>query len=472
VQRSADALLGIINDILDYSKIEAGKLEVQADDTPIRELIEECVQLHAKAASTKGLELVLDIDPDVPDWLRLDPLRFRQILNNLIGNGIKFTHEGEVVIVVDRVHEPEKGAFLRTLVRDTGIGIRAEEQKHLFNAFMQADGSTSRKYGGTGLGLAISKRLGSMMNGSLDFSSKAGQGSAFWLDLPLIHSEGEDFLPERNRVAPGLRVLLVDDHEQAREVVSRQLRHLGCDVTSLGDMAAGLKRIRESHDRGRPYDFAIVEAEHSGMTGVEFCEKVRADRSFKELRLFLMSDVGFRNMPCCDDVYRVYKPACSTQLRRLLEKYQPETPAAARQDVKGDQVKPSDGGVLPMRILVVEDSPVNQQVSIGMLERMGHKVFLAENGLQALELLRSEPVELVLMDCQMPEMDGYACTRAIRQGYHGVTCTDVPIIAMTAYAMKGDQKKCLDAGMNDYLAKPVRMADLSAMLQRVQTAMA
>jgi len=467
VQRSADSLLGIINDILDYSKIEAGKLDVQADDTPIRELIEECAQLQAKAASTKGLDLILDIDPATPGWVRVDPLRYRQILNNLISNGIKFTHQGEVIIAVDQYHDPEKGTFLRTLVRDSGIGIGEAEQKHLFNAFMQADGSTSRKYGGTGLGLAISRRLATMMNGALEFSSAPGEGSAFWLDLPLVLSEGDEYAKETSRVVPGLRVLLIDDHERQREVLAKLLKHHGCEVTCLADMAGGLKRLRESHGRGCPFDFAIVEAEHAGMSGVEFCEKVRADRSMKELRLVLVSKVVFRQRPCCEDVLRLYKPACPSQLIVTLEKHQPEAPASFKAADSADNEPSGDAQPAPMRILVVEDSPTNQEVAIGMLERLGHKVFLAENGLQALEFLRGESVDLILMDCQMPEMDGYACTRAIREGYHGVACTDIPIVAMTAYAMKGDQKKCFDAGMNDYLAKPVRLTDLKELFQRL-----
>jgi len=467
VQRSADALLGIINDILDYSKIEAGKLDVNNDDTPVRELIEECVQLQAKAASTKGLELILDIDPDIPAWIQIDPLRYRQILNNLISNGIKFTHQGEVVVVVERFHDREKGLFLRTLVRDSGIGIGEDQQRHLFNAFMQADGSTSRKYGGTGLGLAISRRLATLMNGSLEFSSTPREGSAFWIDLPLIRSEGEEFRDERGRLAPGMRVLLIDDHEHLRAVVGRLLKNLGCEVTSLGDMAAGLKRLRESNERGHPYDFAIAEAEHPGMTGVEFCEKVRKDRSLNELRLILMSDVGFRQRPCCEDVYRIYKPLCPSQLAHTMEKIQPDAPAGTRVTGQGNPpVRPS-AEAAPMRILVVEDSVTNQQVAVGMLEHLGHQVAVADNGLQALEFLRCESVDLVLMDCQMPEMDGYACTRAIREGYHGITCTDIPIVAMTAYAMKGDQKKCFDAGMNAYLAKPVRISDLTALFERL-----
>ncbi|WP_309387566.1 response regulator [Cerasicoccus frondis] len=465
VQRSADALLSIINDILDYSKIEAGKLSVESEDTPIRELVEECVQLQARPALDKDVELILDIDSKVPDWLRLDPLRYRQVLNNLLGNAIKFTEEGEVSIVVDLKHDPQHGAFLRTLVRDTGIGISVKNQGNLFNAFMQADGSTSRKYGGTGLGLAISRKLAKLMNGELDFTSQPGEGSAFWLDLPLERSQGTDFASESARVTPGLRVLAVDRNARVQEVMGKLLANLGCSAELLSDNGAALLRVREAKRLGQPFDFVFVESAQESVSGLDFCQKVRNDSELDSLMIVVVGNIGKRLRTCCDNVLNAYKPVSPSGLQRLLERYQPDAPAHASVDAAAAQEHP--GPQPSLRVLLVEDSTTNQEVTIEMLERLSHTVYLAENGLQALEFLRSQTVDCVLMDCQMPEMDGFTCTRAIREGYHGVSCRDIPIIAMTALAMKGDERKCLEAGMNDYLSKPVKVSDLASALRRI-----
>jgi len=465
VQRSADALLGIINDILDYSKIEAGRLEVNAEDTPICELIEECTQLLTRGAIDKGVEVILEVDPDVPDWVQLDPLRYRQVLNNLIGNAIKFTHTGEVSIVVDIAHTPERGSMLRTLVRDTGIGIGQDEQKHLFNAFMQADGSTSRKYGGTGLGLAISRKLATLMNGSLEFSSEKNQGSAFWLDLPLVRSAeaGQVAQPHINQ---GLRALVVDDHPRVREVIAKLMTTHGCEVIEEASNIVALERIQQAREAGTPFDFAFIETENEAVSGVTICEKIRADEANSNLRVVVLSNASNRQMPCCRDIYRLYKPLLPSHVIRLIERQQPEEPAHLHAAAANEK-QANDGQSASLRILVAEDMPTNQEVAIEMLERLGHTVYLAENGLQALELLRSTPVDCVLMDCQMPEMDGYACTRAIREGYHGVPCTDIPIIALTAHAMKGDEQKCRQISMNDYLSKPIKLRELAAALDRI-----
>ncbi|WP_309400815.1 response regulator [Cerasicoccus maritimus] len=464
VQRSADSLLGIINDILDYSKIEAGKLDVDAEDTPIRELLEECVQLMARQAHDKGVELILDIDPTVPPWVRVDPLRYRQVLNNLMSNAIKFTDEGEVSIVLDQVHDPERGTFLRTLIRDTGIGISEANQGNLFNAFMQADGSTSRKYGGTGLGLAISRKLAKLMNGELEFTSRKDEGSVFWLDLPLERSVGEDFGATPVRITKGLRVLAVDRNTRVREIMSRQLKHLGCEVELLRDNGSALLRLREAQRQGTPFDFVLIEGAQEEVNGVTFCEKVRGDTELNQVGIILVGNMGKRIRSCCENVIHLYKPLCPSALQRLLEKNQPPEPACcAAEPVEQEHPGPQPS----LRVLLVEDSATNQEVAIEMLERMSHTVYLAENGLQALEFLRSQSVDCVLMDCQMPEMDGYACTRAIREGFHGVSCREIPIIAMTALAMKGDEKKCLEAGMNDYLRKPVKVSELATALRRI-----
>ncbi|MEO0794139.1 MAG: response regulator [Verrucomicrobiota bacterium] len=470
VQGSVDALLGIINDILDYSKIEAGKLEVAEEDTPVRELVEECVQLMSKNASNKSLEFILDIDPHVPDWMRLDPLRYRQIINNLIGNAIKFTSDGEVVVVVDLAHDPERGTFLRTLIRDSGIGISSEQRKHLFNAFMQADGSTSRKYGGTGLGLAISRRLATLMNGELEFTSELGKGSAFWLDLPFIRSQGSEFGPERSRVHRGMRYLVVDDHPRVGEVIRQWIEAENGTAEVFSDNLTALNRVKQAAADGVYFDFALIEADQPEFRGSAFCEGVFADPLLTDVRIVLMGDVNQHAKACCEGANRIFKPICPGALRRMIEKLQPESPAQQLREEVSQLAKVADDAQDPisLRVLVVEDSVTNQEVAARMLKRLGHHASVVENGLQALEYLRAETVDCVLMDCQMPDMDGYACTRAIREGYHGVRCRDIPIIAMTAHAMKGDRKKCLDAGMNDYLPKPITLSDLEEVLARAE----
>ncbi|WP_269539080.1 response regulator [Cerasicoccus fimbriatus] len=464
VQRSADALLGIINDILDYSKIEAGKLTVEAEDTPIRELAEECVQLLARQAFDKGVEVILDIAPQVPEWVQIDPLRYRQVINNLLGNAIKFTDEGEICVVLDLYHTPEKGTSLRTLVSDTGIGISSEVQKNLFHAFMQADGSTSRRYGGTGLGLAISRKLAKLMNGELEFSSSKGEGSTFWLDLPLIKSDTEALPTEPLRLIKGLRVLFCDDNARMCEIMGKMLQGIGCQVEIYHDNVAALNRVRSAQEQGKPFDFALIETEQETLSGRDFCDQVRSDQALDAVTIIMVGLMSRRVKSCCENVANIYKPLSPNAVQRLLERYQPDAPAYLTA-IAADEEKAEPQHSL--RVLIVEDSATNQQVAIEMLEKLNHTVYLAENGLQALEFLRSQTVDCVLMDCQMPEMDGFACTRAIREGFHGVTCRDIPIIALTALAMKGDERKCREAGMSDYLSKPIKIKDLAAALSRI-----
>ncbi|MEM8549908.1 MAG: response regulator, partial [Verrucomicrobiota bacterium] len=478
VQKSADSLLNIINDILDFSKIEAGKLEIAFEETPIRDLIEESVQILAEAAANKQLELILDIDADVPDWVALDPLRYRQVLTNLLGNAIKFTDKGEVLVKITLRRDLEQGFFLRTLVQDSGIGISADNQAQLFQAFIQGDGSTNRKYGGTGLGLAISRKLVTLLEGELFCDSDVGEGSQFWFDLPIKGKLTQEAYPDVNEMPAGLRALVIDDHAYARDVVCRQVALLGIMCQTAANGAEGLRAIRQAYQDGTPFDYLLLDLEMPDMDGLEVCKQIAFDADLDPLRVILLTTVGqssnMRKLNIKGVNKTLYKPLSPSELKRALHTLRPELPASQLANSMSHRVEEEGLPPLePMRILLAEDSATNQEVAIRSLEKLGCEVFLAEDGQQALNLMRAGEFDCILMDCQMPVLDGYAATHAIREGYHGIRQRDIHIIAMTAHAMQGDKQKCLQAGMDDYLAKPVTLHHLAEALfqyQRKRTA--
>ncbi|MBC2595388.1 response regulator [Ruficoccus amylovorans] len=473
VHKSADSLLNIINDILDFSKIEAGKLEINPEETPIRELIEEIVHTLAEAAASKRLEFILDIDADVPEWLVTDPLRYRQVLINLLGNAIKFTGAGEVVVKIRIERDAYRGLFLRTEVHDSGIGISRPDQERLFQAFIQGDGSTNRKYGGTGLGLAISRKLVTLMEGFMGCESSKGQGATFWFDLPL----GGAGPSERRRTAhpfpPQLRALVIDDHALTRDILCRQIALLGISSQSADCAASGLRAVREAYERGESFDYVLVDLDMPETDGLEVCRQISQDPDLDELRVILLTIVGQSSNRKKFSEYGVnktlYKPVCPSDLESALHSTRPELPASRRQSARPvENATAPLPPVEPMRVLLAEDSEANQAVAIGILEKLGCEVYLAMDGHEALDLLRAGEFDCILMDCQMPRLDGYAATRAIREGYHGIRQQDIHIIAMTAHAMQGDRQKCLQAGMNDYLSKPVTLHRMAEVLSHYQ----
>jgi signal transduction histidine kinase/DNA-binding response OmpR family regulator len=469
IRKSGEALLAIINDILDFSKIEAGKMDLECIDFDLRAAIEDVLELLAEQASNKGLELACLLPADIPTWVAGDPGRLRQILTNLVGNALKFTERGEVVVHAAPVEADADTVLLRIAVADTGIGIPPEVQSRLFQAFTQADGSTTRKYGGTGLGLAISQRLAEMMGGTIGVESTVNQGSTFWFTVRLARRPPP---PDAAGVtAPelrGVRVLCVDDHATNRAVLEAQLSAWSMQAECVADGPTALARLRAAHAAGQPYTLAILDYRMPGMDGLALAQTIKADPILAPVRLVMLSSVSQRGHGSAAQQAGIaaflVKPVRQAQLYTCLTTImgtivQPAcvAPATHPQEKAQPQVH--------ARVLVVEDNVVNQKVAVRLLEKLGCRVDVAANGLEAVSMLAQLGYDLVFMDCQMPEMDGFAATAVIRQrevhsGQH------IPIIAMTANAMQGDRERCLAAGMDDYIGKPVKSDALVAMLQK------
>ncbi|MCC6639531.1 MAG: response regulator [Deltaproteobacteria bacterium] len=466
IRSSGDALLAIINDILDFSKIEAGKIELERAPFSVQTMIEEVLELLAPAASEKRTELAWQSDADLPAALLGDVTRLRQILVNLVGNAIKFTERGEVAILVSaRVLDAER-IETRFSVRDTGIGIPKEAIGRLFQSFHQVDASTTRRFGGTGLGLAISKRLVEIMGGSMQIESEIGRGSVFSFGIvlepcaepPPVETETEA------EVLRGRRILLVDDNETNLRLLRHQTTRFGMEPVSELSPAAALTRL----ERGERYDLAILDMLMPGMDGIELASEIRRILPKDVLPLVLLSSVSRSEIEAVhlsgeipEDLFFAIltKPARQRTLRDALRRACGAAPIEPRVHSELD----SDlAARAPLRILLAEDNRVNQKVALSLLERMGYRAEVAANGLEAVEALVRQPFDVVLMDVQMPEIDGLDATRTIRAR---TAAADQPwIIAMTAHAMQGDEDACRDAGMDDYLAKPVRPKDLAAKL--------
>ncbi|MEW6520523.1 MAG: response regulator [Thermodesulfobacteriota bacterium] len=483
VRASAESLLGLINDILDFSKIEAGKMDLEILDFDLSDLLDDFAASMALRAHAKGLELLCCIDPDVPAYLRGDPGRLRQILTNLTANAIKFTPAGEVAIRVSLLSETEGDVLLRFAVRDTGIGIARDKIHLLFNKFSQVDASTTRQYGGTGLGLAISRQLAEMMHGEAGVVSKEGRGSEFWFTASLARQQGErqaEPLPAAD--LRGRRVLIVDDNATSREILATRLDSWSMRTARTSDGREALAMLRQALAAGDPFRIAIIDMQMPGMDGEELGRLIKADARLAETRLVMLTSLGAR-----DDARRfaeigfaacLPKPARHHELHNVLVALL--NPAPLERD-QGDEALPPQRQPLvtrhsPLeprqqfagsgaRILVVEDNSTNQQVALGILARLGLHADAVANGAEAVRILETIPYDLVLMDVQMPVMDGYEAARQIRRG-GAILNPRIPIIAMTAHAMQGDRERCLAAGMNDYLAKPVSSPEVAVKLSR------
>ncbi len=530
VKASGDNLLTLISDILDYSKIEAHKLDLESVDYDLSGLIDDVAVAMAMKAQEKGLELVCAPDPAIPAWVRGDPVRIRQILVNLVGNAIKFTHQGEIEVRVeecrgqrpegrdqragDRGPETERAredfCLLRFSVRDTGIGIAADKLDRLFQQFSQVDGSTTRRYGGTGLGLAISKQLAELMGGGVGVETVEGEGSTFWFTVPLelpekLHAE----LPDMPADLQGVRVLIVDDNATNRDYMTVRLQSWGMQPAVAPDGASALEALRNAQAENNPFPIALLDMQMPGMDGEELARAIRADDGLRSTALVMLSSMGSRlaaeqlreiGLSAC-----VCKPVRPDELKVVLARA-----------LSGLSAGPAPGPSAPSgmvgrfagrhaRILVAEDNPVNQQVALGMLNKMGLAADIATNGHEVLAALQACAYELVLMDVQMPGMDGLKATRRIREGeatgkgdgndgvveswndgmseswndgesgssqpsnlpaFHSSAPARLPIIAMTAHAMQGDREKCLAAGMDDYISKPIALQALAGMLEK------
>jgi PAS domain S-box-containing protein len=471
IRASGDALLTIINDILDFSKIEAGKLQFETLDFDLLHPVEETVELLAERAREKGLELASLVHSDIPTKLRGDPGRLRQVLTNLIGNAIKFTERGEVVVRAEKESETADEVVVRFTVADTGIGIDEAAGRHLFQAFMQADGSTTRRYGGTGLGLAISKQLVEMMGGRISFTSEPGKGSTFRFTARFDRQPAGAVAAQADvRGLDKLRVLTVDDNATNRKILSHQLDSWGMTHAEADSGASALDALRAAARRGRPYDLAVLDLMMPGMDGLELARAIKADPAVAGTRLVMLTSFGQREQSAAAREAGIAscltKPVRQSQLFDCLATVMSQAPPTP--EPAGPRTKPATTetqAASHKRILLAEDNVVNQKVAVRQLQKLGYRADAVANGREAVEALGRIAYDLVLMDCQMPEMDGYAATAEIRRREGAAKHT--PIVAMTANALEGDRAKCLAAGMDDYVSKPVRPEELAAVLERL-----
>ncbi|MBC7236081.1 MAG: response regulator [Chloroflexi bacterium] len=471
VASSAEALLSVINDILDFSKIEAGKLELEKVDFDLRMLLEEVSDILAVKPQEKGLEYVCLVEPDVPSRLRGDEGRLRQVLNNLIGNAIKFTNEGEVAVLVSLEKETKDMAMIRFAVRDTGIGIDSSIVPTLFRAFTQADASTTRKYGGTGLGLAICKSLVEMMGGQIGVQSELGKGSEFWFVLPLEKQLGEE-QPRQSASASlcNYRILVVDDNETNRLLLKKLLQSWGCRYEEAGEAVKALTLLRSGVAQGDPFHIAILDMQMPGIDGEMLGRLIKEDSTLADVELIMMTSLNRQGER--ERLRRLGFAAYLTKPVKQSQLFDCLVDIIGLNDQAEEEGKPHEEDVVVApkgqslaRVLLAEDNITNQLVGLKMLERLGYRADAVANGQEALHALATIPYDLVLMDVQMPVMDGFEATRRIRSGQGGVLNPNVPIIALTAHAMKGDRERCLAAGMNAYVAKPVTLKALADALE-------
>ena len=481
VHSCGESLLGLINDILDFSKIEAGKMAMECLDFNLHDLLDECAAAMALRAQGHGLELVCMADAAVPEFLRGDPGRLSQILNNLVGNAIKFTAKGEVTIrvaVVEEDSEQKPSVLLRFSVHDTGIGIPADKLGILFTKFSQVDGSTTRHYGGTGLGLAISKQLSELMGGMIGVESQEGRGSQFWFTVRLgvqadkAGAAADSPLPEP---LPRVRVLVVDDNATNREILSKRLSFWGMRPTECPDGTEAIKALVQAVEDGDPFVLAVIDMRMPVIDGETLGRVIKADKRLASTRMVMMTSVGTAgDSQRFEEIgfrFQLVKPVRHQELKNVLARVLAEPGAEALPPVPAQRLSATR---TPMdlskrnhvRLLLVEDNATNQQLALAILKKLGLEAEVAADGAEAIRKLESTAYDLVLMDVQMPVLDGLEATRRIRDPQTSVLHHAVPIIAMTAHAMQGDREKCLAAGMNDYVSKPVAPQALAQALDR------
>jgi signal transduction histidine kinase len=461
----AESLLNLINDILDFSKIEAGKLTFESIAFDLREMIGSAAEMIAERAESKGVELVVFIERDVPTIVRGDPTRLRQVLLNLVSNAVKFTDRGTVVVRAERQRETDKDFTLRFSVRDTGMGIPPEAQAELFSPFVQADGSTTRKFGGTGLGLAICKQLVEGMKGQIEVESSPGSGSTFSFALPLEKPETQKKEPAQINFE-NVRAVIVDHSPANTEVLQYHLKSWKVRTTVATTGQEALTKLYHQAKIGSPYELALIDTGLADMSGVELAQRIHDDPALRNTSVILMCPFTNRPDSAALRLARVSGllakpilfPKLTTAVQRALD---PSTKAQLIED--SDAKAPlTDQTRRECRVLLAEDNAVNQKLAVRLLDKFGYSAEVVENGIDAVDRVRHSSYDLILMDCQMPEMDGYQATTEIRK-LEGIS-RHTSIIAMTANAMTGDREKCLEAGMDDYLAKPVQPAALKAAL--------
>jgi CheY-like chemotaxis protein/anti-sigma regulatory factor (Ser/Thr protein kinase) len=479
VRRSGESLLSIINDILDFSKIEAGKLSLEQADFNLRDLVEDLGELFSARAHGKGLELACNVPGDVAEAVRGDATRLRQILTNLIGNAIKFTESGEVLISVQAVKQTATAVRVRFMIKDTGIGLKSSQIEHIFDSFAQGDGSTTRKYGGTGLGLAISRQLVDLMGGQLDVDSVAGQGSTFAFELDLKKQQNAHVTGSIRPINDfaKLHVLVVDDNATNLEILSHHLEAWNISHACTDGGPAALQLLHKEVATNNPYNMVILDYHMPEMDGLELARKISTDPQLSCIRMVMFSSV--------DDVilqqdsidlgidYSITKPVRQSELYDCLINRSVSEYRSTDHD-SNDEVPVLTSDPATMQILVVEDNEVNQAVAIGMLRKLGYRgIHTADNGREALDRIEQTHYDLVFMDMQMPVMDGYQATAALREREQALAKdTDdaaiphTPVVALTANAMEGDRERCLQAGADGYLSKPFSPMDLGKLLEK------
>ncbi|MEO7273441.1 MAG: response regulator, partial [Vicinamibacterales bacterium] len=472
IRSSGDLLLAIINDILDFSKIEAGHLELETIDFDIRQTVESAIELFAEQAQARGLELVDIVDDDIPVIIRGDPSRLRQVILNFVSNGLKFTETGEVVVRVSLDEDRgADGVVLRLAVTDTGIGISDDAMTRLFRPFSQADGTMARKYGGTGLGLAISRQLAEMMGGAVGVTSEVGTGSTFWFTGCFEVPAGAHHRPPPAAALRGASVLVVDDNATQRAILRARLGSWGLEVTAVGTASEALDALRIAATGGVPISLAVIDETMPVTDGFALARLIKADDLLARIPIVLLAAPGRRGQL----QGRTVAAGIATYLRkpvRLGELHD----VLARLVAPGMEVVTTPGWssdeaaervTFPgARVLVAEDNPVNARLASTQLAKLGCVVDSAGDGVEALEAIARAHYDIVLMDCQMPEIDGFEATRRLRAREAAGDQPRVLVIAMTANAMAGDRERCLEAGMDDYLAKPVALEDLRSLLGR------
>jgi signal transduction histidine kinase/CheY-like chemotaxis protein len=464
VRASGDALLEIINDILDFSKIEAGRIRLETIDFGPKHVMEEAVELFAEAAANKGIELVLDVGEFVPESAIGDPGRLRQVLINLIANAIKFTETGEVVVRARRHDSSGPGVLIRFEVSDTGIGLNAEEQARVFSTYSQVDSSTTRKHGGTGLGLAIARMLTQLMGGEIGVESEKGSGSRFWFTALFREAEGKRRAPQPRVNLAGTFVAVVDDNRTNRTILERYLKSWGLRERSFETGREALQEMQVAARGDDGFDVAIVDMMMPGMDGRTVASEIRSDERLKELVVILLTSAGQSDVPVPGVDAELVKPVRPSQLFDVLQTLLAERSMGGDRPSAAVELGPPDSSRQWSRVLVVEDNAANLKVTVRIVERLGYRADVAANGAEAVSILERVHYDAVLMDCQMPEMDGYEATRLIRAGE--TAGRHMPIIAMTAAALAGDRERCLAAGMDDYISKPVKLHVVAALLER------
>ena len=470
IRSSGEALVTIINDILDFSKIEAGRLDVETTDFNLYGATEQAVDLLAERAHAQGVELTVRFDQAVPLAVAGDPGRLRQVLTNLIGNAVKFTEHGAVSVQVGVEQEDDDTVLVRVAVSDTGIGISGEALARLFQPFSQADSSTTRRFGGTGLGLAISKRLVELMGGTIDAESVEGEGSTFRFTLPFEKRATLPMDPTLEGMLRGLRVLAVDDNAANRALLERSLGVHGLSMDTERHPTQALARLRTAADGGRPYGLVLADVMMPNMDGLELGRQAKADSALPGCPLILLTgadDVSVEDAAAAGFAACLTTPIRQAQLLASVQSVLAESADAhsvnRQQGVTTDRPTETSART-DTQVLVAEDNAVNQKVAVLMLEKLGCTVDIVPNGREAVEAVTRHPYDIVLMDCQMPELDGFGATAEIRRLMGEER--RIPIIAMTANAMQGDRERCLAAGMDDYIAKPVKSQALSDALRR------